>query len=245
MSRPALSRRADARWWWWCRYAGSSIASPPLALCVRPRRCRSFRLQRCSCTRLDTLHQRGPGRTLARSERGGGVQQGGSVGGCTLVSRGWGQRETLRSHESRAEDCRAPQARCRPNLIRVRPGPTTATSVRRRLYVSAYMRNVLYTRGIASQRLVMRPRRLAYDVLNAVAGDRLEEAHWRRAQSTPKVLASTVYPATLLEISLHRVTIAAWAPKTYEPVADLRLKPCNKSSTACPSRISSYSNVST
>lgn len=57
---------------------------------------------------------------VARGER---VQQGGSVGGCTLVSRGWGQRETLRSHESRAEDCRAPQARCRPNLIRVRPGP--------------------------------------------------------------------------------------------------------------------------
>ena len=107
------------------------------------------------------------------------------------------------------------------------------------------MRSVLYTRGIASQHLIMRPRRLAYDVLNAVAGDRLEELRWRRAQSTPKVLASTVYPATLLEISLHRVTIAAWAPKTYEPVADLRSKPCNKSSTAYPSRISSYSNVST
>ena len=82
------------------------------------------------------------------------------------------------------------------------------------------MRSVLYTRGIASQHLIMRPRRLAYDVLNAVAGDRLEELRWRRAQSTPKVLASTVYPATLLEISLHRVTIAAWAPKTYEPVAE-------------------------
>jgi hypothetical protein len=143
MSRPALSRRADARWWW-CRYAGSSIASPPFALCVR---CRSFRLQRCSCTRLDTLHQRGPGRTLARSERGGGVQQGGSVGGCTLVSRGWGQRETLRSHESRAEDCRAPQARCRPNLIRVRPGPNDcylcATTI---ICVSLYAQCAVHSR---------------------------------------------------------------------------------------------------
>ena len=109
------------------------------------------------------------------------------------------------------------------------------------------MRNVLYTRGIASQRLVMRPRRLAYDVLNAVAGDRLEEAHWRRAQSTPKVLASTVYPATLLEISLHRVTIAAWAPKRYQPVAELHFEACNNTtdtSTADPSRLSSCPNVS-
>ena len=74
------------------------------------------------------------------------------------------------------------------------------TYVQRRLYVSAYMRSVLYTRGTASHHLVMRLRRLAYDVLNAVAGDRLEKPRWRRAQSTPKVLASTVYPATLLEI---------------------------------------------
>ena len=82
--------------------------------------------------------------------------------------------------------------------------------MRERLYVSAYMRNVLYTRcGIASQHLIMRPRRLAYDVLNAVAGDRLERRRWRRAQSTPKILASIVYPATLLEIWLHRVTTAA------------------------------------
>jgi hypothetical protein len=98
-----------------------------------------------------------------------------------------------------------PQARCRPNLIRVRPERTTATNnVRERLYVSAYMRNVLYTdecgRNTASQHMIMRPRRLAYDALNAVAGDRLEKGRWRRAQSTPKVLASTVYPATLLAI---------------------------------------------
>lgn len=154
------------------------------------------------------------GGRVARSlvARGGeGVQQRGSVGGCTLVSRGWGQRETLRSHESRAEDCRAPQARCRPNLIRVRPGPTTATYVRRRIYVSAYMRNVLYTRSggasvdaasPVSIRLCVLVDSLTTSpfVLHAVAGDRLEEPRWRRAQSTPKVLASTVYPATLLEI---------------------------------------------
>lgn len=76
--------------------------------------------------------------------------------------------------------------------------------MRRRIHVSAYTRNVLYTddcgRSTASQHLVMHPRRLAYDVLNAVAGDRLEKERWRRAQSTPKVLASTVYPATLLAI---------------------------------------------
>jgi hypothetical protein len=72
------------------------------------------------------------------------------------------------------------------------------------------MRNVLYTRhGISSQHRIMRPRQLAYDVLNAVAGDRLERRRWRPAQSTPKVLASVVYPATLLEIWLHRVTVAA------------------------------------
>lgn len=74
----------------------------------------------------------------------------------------------------------------------------------RQIYVSAYMRSVLYTdecgRNTAGQHLIMRPRQLAYDVLNAVAGDRLETGRWRRAQSTPKVLASTVYPATLLAI---------------------------------------------
>ena len=69
--------------------------------------------------------------------------------------------------------------------------------------------------GIDSQHLIMRPRRLDYDVLHAVAGDRLEEPHWRRAQSTPKA-----HPATLLEIKLHRVTITAWAPDGYQPVVE-------------------------
>ena len=103
-----------------------------------------------------------------------------------------------------------PKRDAEPTLIRVRPGRTTAINVGERLYVSAYMRNVLYTRrSIASQHLIMRPHQLAYVVLNAVAGDKLQRRRWRPAQSTPKVLASVVYPATLLEIWLHRVTIAA------------------------------------
>lgn len=73
------------------------------------------------------------------------------------------------------------------------------------------MRNVLYTRSggasvdaasPVSIRLCVLVDSLTTSpfVLHAVAGDRLEEPRWRRAQSTPKVLASTVYPATLLEI---------------------------------------------
>ena len=73
------------------------------------------------------------------------------------------------------------------------------------MHVSAHLHNVLYSddcgRGVVSQSASdYASRRLAYDVLNAVAGDRLERRRWRRAQSTPKVLASTVYPATLLAI---------------------------------------------
>jgi hypothetical protein len=91
---------------------------------------------------------------------------------------------------------RLPKRDAEPNLIRVRPERTTAAyNMPRRIYVSAYMRNVLYTdecgRSTAGQHLIMRPRQLAYDVLNAVAGGRLEKGRWRRAQSTPKVLAST------------------------------------------------------
>ena len=75
------------------------------------------------------------------------------------------------------------------------------------MHVSAHLHNVLYSddcgRGVVSQSASdYASRRLAYDVLNAVAGDRLERRRWRRAQSTTTKLLALGILSGLLDADL-------------------------------------------
>jgi hypothetical protein len=117
MSRPALSRRADARWWWCRKYAGSSAPSPPLAYVID-----DVALSGCNCVVAHdfthTLHQRRPSRTFTRSERGGSAAASLRV----LLYLGGGGRGDAKITKAGLRIAAPPKRDAEPALIRVRPG---------------------------------------------------------------------------------------------------------------------------